>query len=58
MDHASSFLSKIFLSSWTWLRAAQNSFAGRMRPAGRVFETPGVDQRIVIQIIRRPLHGE
>ena len=32
-------LSKIFLSSLTWPRAAQNSFAGCMPPAGRVFET-------------------
>ena len=30
-------LSKIFFSSWTWPRAAQNSFAGR------VFETPALD---------------
>ena len=45
MDNTSSFYPKYFLSSWTWPRAAQNSFAGRMRPAGRVFETPGVKQR-------------
>jgi len=43
-------LSKIFLSSWTWPRAAQNSFACRMRPTGHVFEAPGLCALVVVAV--------
>jgi len=36
-------LSQIFLISDNVSRAANNAFAGRMRPAGREFETPGLN---------------
>jgi hypothetical protein len=34
----------IFLIFKSWLRAVLDPFAGRMRPAGRVFEVPGLDE--------------
>jgi hypothetical protein len=36
---------QFFLIFKSWLRAALDPFAGRMRPAGRVFEVPAVDHR-------------
>ena len=38
------FLSHIFRISDNVSRAANNAFAGRKWPAGREFETPGLDQ--------------
>jgi len=43
MNKTSYFLSKIFRISNSVSRAANSAFAGRMWPAGREFETPGLE---------------
>ena len=52
MNKTSYFLSKIFRISNSVSRAANSAFAGRMWPAGREFEIPGLIIQMHTSLLR------